>query len=76
VVIRTCQHDVEDEAYCVATALLMPYRELFNHLDAGRRLVDLPVPAPVSDECRIFRVKRAGLWKLYTARLRRASQPI
>jgi hypothetical protein len=73
VVIRTCQHDVEDEAYCVATALLMPYRELFNHLNAGRRLVDLPVPAPVSDECRTFRVKRAGLWKLHTARQRRAS---
>lgn len=73
VVIRTCEHDVEDEAYCVATALLMPYRDLFNHLNAGLQLADLPVPAPVSDECRLFRVKRAGLWKLYSARLRQAS---
>lgn len=73
VVIRTCQHDVEDEAYSVATALLMPYRELFNHLNAGRPLVDFHVPAPVSNECRLFRVKRAGLWRLYTARQRRAS---
>jgi len=73
VVIRTCQHDIEDEAYCVATALLMPYRELFNHLNAGLQLADLPVPAPVSDECRLFRVKRAGLWRLYSARQRQAS---
>lgn len=73
VVIRTCQHDVEDEAYCVATALLMPYRDLFNHLNAGLRLADLPVPAPVSDQCRLFRVKRAGLWRLYSARQGQAS---
>jgi hypothetical protein len=72
-VIRTCQHDVEDEAYCVAAALLMPYRDLFNHLNAGRPLKELAVPAPVSDECRAFRVKRAGLWKLFSARQRQAS---
>ena len=72
-VMRTCQHDVEDEAYCVASALLMPYRSLFNHLNAGRALGDLAVPAPVSYECREFRVKRAGLWKLYVARQRQAS---
>lgn len=72
-VVRTCQHDVEDEAYSVASALLMPYRDLFNHLNAGRPLGDLAVPAPVSDECRAFRVKRAGLWRLYSARQRQAS---
>jgi hypothetical protein len=68
VAMRTCRHDVEDEAYAVAAALVMPYRDLFNHLNAGRPLSDLPVPAPVSDECRQFRVKRAGLWRLYIAR--------
>jgi Zn-dependent peptidase ImmA (M78 family) len=68
--MRTCQHDVEDEAYSVAAALVMPYRELFNHLNAGSPLADLPVPAPVSTECRLFRVKRAGLWKLHVARQR------
>jgi hypothetical protein len=68
VAMRTCRHDVEDEAYAVAAALVMPYRDLFNHLNAGRPLADLPVPAPVSTECRLFRVKRAGLWKLQVAR--------
>lgn|GEM_PF-3366630 len=69
-VMRTCRHDVEDEAYCVATALLMPYRGLFYHVNAGRALRDLDVPAPVSDDCRLFRVKRAGLWNIFNARRR------
>jgi Zn-dependent peptidase ImmA (M78 family) len=66
--IRTCQHDVEDEAYSVATALLMPYQPLFNHVNAGRALGDLRTLAPVSQACREYRVKRAGLWKTYLAR--------
>jgi hypothetical protein len=70
-VIRTCQHEVEDEAYCVATALLMPYRALFRHVNAGCPLDELEVPSPVSHECRLFRVKRAGLWRTYNARLGR-----
>jgi IrrE N-terminal-like domain len=67
-VMRTCQHDVEDEAYGVASALLMPYRDLFNHVSAGLPLAALPTLAPVSDACRRYRVKRAGLWNTYQAR--------
>lgn len=59
-VIRTCAHDVEDEAYSVAAALLMPYRDLFNHLNASRPLANLSVPAPVSDEGRLPRVNAPG----------------
>lgn len=66
--MRTCQHEVEDEAYAVATALLMPYRDLFNHIKAARALAELPVPVPVSQACRLYRVKRAGLWRMYQAR--------
>jgi len=66
--MRTCQHDTEDEAYAVATALVMPYRDLFNHVNAGQPLADLPVPVPVSQACRVYRVKRAGLWRTYKAR--------
>ena len=66
--MRTCQHEVEDEAYAVATALLMPYRELFYHVNSGKPLVDFPVPVPVSTACRLYRVKRAGLWRTYRAR--------
>ena len=69
-VIRTCRHEIEDEAYGVATAILMPYRTLFQHVNAGRDLDELPTPAPVSSECRRYRVKTAGLWRVYAARQR------
>jgi len=72
VVMRTCRHDVEDEAYAVATALVMPYRQLFSHVDAGRPLEELDTPAPVSQACRLFRVKRAGLWRMLQSRMRTA----
>jgi hypothetical protein len=52
----------------------MPYRDLFNHLNAGRPLVDFPVPAPVSVDWRLFRVKRADFWKLHIARQRKPSE--
>lgn len=67
-VIRTCRHEIEDEAYAVVTALLMPYRPLFAHVNAGLPIDELATPAPVSRECRLFRVKRAGLWRTYKAR--------
>jgi hypothetical protein len=62
--IRTCQHDVESEAYEVATALLMPYRSTFNHLKEGGRMMDIPAAVPVSLACREYRTKRAGLWRM------------
>lgn len=62
--MRTCQHDVESEAYEVATALLMPYRSTFNHLKEGGRMVDIPAAVPVSLACREYRTKRAGLWRM------------
>jgi Zn-dependent peptidase ImmA (M78 family) len=68
VATRTCQHDVESEAYAVAVALLVPYRSLFNHLNGGGLLGDLPTPVPLSLECLLYRVKTAGLWRLYKAR--------
>lgn len=68
VVMRTCQHDIEDEAYAVATALVMRYRDLFNHINSGLPIADLPVAVPVSEACRLYRVKRAGLWRTYRAR--------
>ncbi len=46
--MRTCQHDVESEAYEVATALLMPYQSTFNHLKQGGRMADIPAAVPVS----------------------------
>jgi Zn-dependent peptidase ImmA (M78 family) len=72
--IRTCDHAVEGEAYAVATALLMPYRSLFNHLNDGHPLEELATLVPVSQACREFRVKTAGLWNLHQARARARAQ--
>jgi len=72
--LRTCNHQVEDEAYAVSTALLMPYRPLFNHLNASQPLEELPTPVPVSQACREYRAKKAGLWRLHMARARTRSQ--
>lgn len=69
-VMRTCDHEVEDEAYAVATALLMPYRLLFQHVNAGEPLDELATPVPLSPECRLYRIKRAGLYKTMRARER------
>ncbi len=62
--IRTCQHDVESEAYAVATALLMPYQSIFNHIKAGKSIETIPAIVPVSAECRAYRTKMAGLWAM------------
>jgi hypothetical protein len=66
--MRTCQHEVESEAYAVATALLMPYRSTFNHLKAGRDIASIPALVPVSAACRAYRTKTAGLWRIAQAR--------
>jgi hypothetical protein len=62
--LRTCQHEVESEAYAVATALLMPYRSTFNHLNDGGTVETIPAMVPVSSECRAYRTKMAGLWAM------------
>jgi len=73
IAIRTCRREVEEEAYAVAAALLMPYRSTFNHVNSGLPIEALPAGAEVSLDCRQFRVKTAGLWRLYSARRRKVS---
>lgn len=68
--IRTCQHDVESEAYAVAVALILPYRTVFNHIRDGEPVETLPSPVPVSNECRAYRTKIAAMWPTALARLR------
>lgn len=72
---RNCEHSIEDEAYSVAAALVMPYQSLFNHVNAGRPIDELLSPAPLSHQAREFRVKRAGLWPTYRARQRPPTGP-
>lgn len=64
VTMRTCQHELEGEAYAVAAALLMPYRSTFNHLRDRRRIETIPAIVPVSVACRVYRTKTAGLWRV------------
>ena len=37
-----------------------------------RPLEELNTPGPVSQACRLFRVKRAGLWRVFQSRMRTA----
>lgn len=68
--MRTCQHDVESEAYAVAVALILPYRIVFNHIRAGEPVETIPSPVPLSNECRAYRTKIVGMWPTALARLR------
>lgn len=68
--LRTCAHDVEDEAYRLGAAMVIPYRDLFNWINAGHSLDEFSAASVVSHEYLEFRVKRAGLWRLHQARLR------
>lgn len=62
--MRTCHHEVESEAYAVATALLMPYRSTFYHLKEKGSIDTIPAAVPVSAACRAYRTKVAGLWRM------------
>lgn len=68
--MRTCQHDVESEAYAVAVALILPYKTVFNHIKAGEPMETIPSPVPVSPQCRAYRTKISGMWPTAQARLR------
>lgn len=67
--LRTCAHEVEDEAYRIGASLVIPYRDLFNWINSGQPLPEFATPALVSREYLEFRVKRAGLWRLHRARV-------
>jgi hypothetical protein len=72
-IVRARSHDaaVEDEAYSVGAACVLPWPELFAAV--SRRADAIPEIAQrygVSDEYVRFRILRAGLGKVYTARQR------
>jgi hypothetical protein len=70
--VRTCQHEVESEAYAVAVALILPYRTVFNHIRDGGAIESIPAPVPVSAACRAYRTKVSGMWKTAQSRGRTA----
>lgn len=57
---------VEDEAFCVGAACIVPYRALFNAIkQEGLSIAELAMRFGVSEECAWYRVKRAGLTNVY-----------
>lgn len=70
ITMRTCQHEIESEAYAVAVALILPYRTVFNHIHGGEPVETIPAPVPLSADCRAYRTKIAGMWPTAQARLR------
>lgn len=57
---------VEDEAFCVGAACVIPYKPLFFAIKRDHLTVaDLAGKYGVSEECVRYRIKRAGLAKIY-----------
>ena len=57
---------VEDEAFCVGAACVIPYKALFFAIKRDRlNVADLAGKYGVSEECVRYRIKRAGLARVY-----------
>lgn len=66
---RTHDGDVEDEAYCVGAACIIPYRSLFNQIqDGGITTAEIAAMFGVSKQYVQYRIKRAGLTAMFRKR--------
>lgn len=64
--VRPFDSDVEDEAYTVGSACILPYRFLFQAVnDHHRSAREISEELRVSQEYVAFRIKRAGLQRIY-----------
>jgi hypothetical protein len=69
---RPYDHDVEDEAYTVGAACILPYKPLFNAVNySGETVNAIAARFGVSVDYVRFRIKRAGLSRVYSSRQRR-----
>ena len=65
-IIRSYDGAVEDEAYCVGAACLIPYPRLFHAVHhKGETVAAIAAAAQVSEEYVAYRIKRAGLSRVY-----------
>lgn len=65
---RTYNEEVEDEAFCVGAACIIPYRDLFNAIKRRHEKVNaIAERYNVSEALVEYRIKRAGLSKVYKA---------
>jgi hypothetical protein len=67
---RTFYEDVEDEAYGVGGAMVVPYAQLFWLAKKGVRAADIARQFGTSARFVDYRINRAGLRKMYRKQLR------
>ena len=67
---RTYNATVEQEAFSVGGALVMPYGQLFRFVKAGRSLTEIAGSFGVSQAMARCRVNRTGLSRMYAKRSR------
>lgn len=65
---RTYNATVEQEAFSVGGALVMPYGQLFNLTKAGRSVDEIAVAFKVSTSMARYRINRTGLSRMYKKR--------
>jgi hypothetical protein len=64
--IRPFEAEVEDEAFAVGAACILPYRHLFRAVnDQHRSAAEIAEELRVSQDYVVFRIKRAGLLRVY-----------
>ena len=69
--VRPYDEDVEDEAYCVGAACIIPWPELFDAVSKRSETVaDIAGRHHVSTQYVEYRIRRAGLDRVYKARQR------
>lgn len=67
--VRAYNDGVEDEAYSVGAACILPWPELFAAVsDRGESTVAIAQRYGVSEAYARFRIQRSGLWRVYTKR--------
>lgn len=66
--VRTYNAKVEQEAFGVGGALVMPYGSLFNMVKSGAPLDSIAVSFGVSSAMARYRVNRSGLSRMYRKR--------
>ncbi len=68
---RTHHPNVEDEAFCVGAACIIPYPALFSAVNhSGESATTIASRYDVSLDYVTYRVKRAGLARVYAKRQR------
>lgn len=66
---RTYNRDIEDEAYGVGGAMVLPYSQLFPLAKRGVPTATIAVRYALSERFVNYRINRAGLRRMYRKRI-------